>query len=94
MEDVGKKMLVCFMAIWYILRPIDNFYAHLVHFVVIRSIFSHFGTLNQETSGNPDTFTQIKFESKTKTALFSLKSRLKLRCQPLGTRLRFSQSFG
>jgi hypothetical protein len=41
------------MAIFYILRPIGNFRGHLVHFVVIWYIFSRFGMLYQEKSGNP-----------------------------------------
>jgi hypothetical protein len=33
------KMLVCFIAIWYILRPFGKFYDHLVHYVAIWYIF-------------------------------------------------------
>jgi hypothetical protein len=33
------KMLVCFMGIWYILRPFDLFFGHLVDFVLIWYIF-------------------------------------------------------
>jgi hypothetical protein len=33
------KMVVCLMAIRSILRPIDIFYGHLVHFVVVWYIF-------------------------------------------------------
>jgi hypothetical protein len=46
-------MLVYFMAIWYILRPIGKVDGHLVHIVVIWYIFSHFDMLYQEKSGNP-----------------------------------------
>jgi hypothetical protein len=41
------------MAIVYILLPIGEFNAHLLHFVVIWYIFSRFGILYQEKSGNP-----------------------------------------
>jgi hypothetical protein len=33
------KMLIYFMAIWYILHPFGIFYDHLVHFVIIWYIF-------------------------------------------------------
>jgi hypothetical protein len=36
------------MAVWDILLPIRKFYDHLVCFVVICYIFSHFGMLCQE----------------------------------------------
>jgi hypothetical protein len=42
------------MAIWYILWSFGTFCGHLVHFVVTWYIFSHFGILYQEKSGNPD----------------------------------------
>jgi hypothetical protein len=52
--------LVYFMAIWYILWPVGIFYGHLVYFMailvyflVIWHIFSRFGMLHQEKSGNP-----------------------------------------
>jgi hypothetical protein len=35
------------------LRPLGAFYAHLVYIVVTGNIFSRFGTLYHETSGNP-----------------------------------------
>jgi hypothetical protein len=41
------------MAIWNILQPFGISYGHLVHFVVIWYIFSRFGMLYQENSGNP-----------------------------------------
>jgi hypothetical protein len=53
-KDMHWKMLVCFMAIWSILRLFGIFWGHLVYFMVIWYIFSHFGTLYQEKSGNPD----------------------------------------
>jgi hypothetical protein len=46
------KMLIHFMAIWYILFPFGMFYGScyvLWHLVV----FSRFGKLHQEKSGNP-----------------------------------------
>jgi hypothetical protein len=46
MGDVG-----IFMAI---VRPNGTFYGHLVQFVDIRYIFSHFGMLYREKSGNPE----------------------------------------
>jgi hypothetical protein len=47
------KMLVYFMAIWYILWPFGIFCVHFVYFMVIWYIFPRFGTLYQEKSGNP-----------------------------------------
>jgi hypothetical protein len=47
------KMLVYLMAIWYILLSIGKFNGRLLHFVVIWYIFSRFGILYQEKSGNP-----------------------------------------
>jgi hypothetical protein len=41
------------MAIWYILLSIGKFNGRLLHFVVIWYIFSRFGILYQEKSGNP-----------------------------------------
>jgi hypothetical protein len=38
---------------WSILRSYVIFYGHFVKFVVIRYIFSRFGILYQEKSGNP-----------------------------------------
>jgi hypothetical protein len=48
MADVG----IC-TAVLSTLRPNDTFYGHLVHFVVIWYIFSSFGILYREQSGNP-----------------------------------------
>jgi hypothetical protein len=48
------KMLVYFMDIWPLLRPIGLFYAHLAYFMVIWYICPHFDMLYQEKSGNPD----------------------------------------
>jgi hypothetical protein len=42
------------MAIWNILRTFGIFYDHLVHFVFIWYIFSGFGIMYREKSGNPD----------------------------------------
>jgi formate hydrogenlyase subunit 3/multisubunit Na+/H+ antiporter MnhD subunit len=47
------KLLLYFMAIGNILRIFGIFYYHLVHFVFILYIFSGFGIVHQETSGNP-----------------------------------------
>jgi hypothetical protein len=54
------------MVNWNILRPIGIFYSHLVYIVVIWYIFSFFGILNQETSGNLGYKAGIK-----RTALFT-----------------------
>jgi hypothetical protein len=48
------KIFVYFMTIWSILRTLEIFYGHLVHFVVIWYISPRFGNLYQEKSGNPD----------------------------------------
>jgi hypothetical protein len=63
MEDVGifHGYLVCFTAIWSVLLPFGIFYCHLVYFVAIWyilwsfgvPIFSRFGMLRKEKSGNP-----------------------------------------
>jgi hypothetical protein len=46
-------MLVNIISIWSILVPFHIFYFHLVYFVVIFGIFSPFGMLNLDKSGNP-----------------------------------------
>jgi hypothetical protein len=58
--DLGKfsraldwNMLIYVMAIWTILRTFEQFYDHLVHFVLIWYIFSGFGITYQQKSGNP-----------------------------------------
>jgi hypothetical protein len=43
----------CNRRFWSILRPFGLFYGHLIYFMVIWYIFSHFGMLCQEKSGNP-----------------------------------------
>jgi hypothetical protein len=48
------KMLLYLMAIWNVLWTFGIFYDHLVHFVFIWYIFSGFGIMHQEKSGNPD----------------------------------------
>jgi hypothetical protein len=50
------KILVYFMTIRSILRPLEIFYGRLVYFVVIWYIFPRFGILDQEKSGNPECF--------------------------------------
>jgi hypothetical protein len=47
------KIFVYFMTIWSILRTLEIFYGHLVHFVVIWYISPRFGILYQEISDNP-----------------------------------------
>jgi hypothetical protein len=62
----GSCWYITYMAIWYILRPFDIFYGHLIYFrsfcrkiyqnghkVYHLLYFPHFGMLNQEKSGNP-----------------------------------------
>jgi hypothetical protein len=46
-------MLIYYMAIWNILLIFEIFYDRLVHFVLIWYIFSSFGIMLQEKSGNP-----------------------------------------
>jgi hypothetical protein len=41
------------MEIWSILRPFEISSGHLIYFMAIWYIFSHFGMLQQEKSGNP-----------------------------------------
>jgi hypothetical protein len=47
------KMLVYFVAIWFILRPFGIVCARLVYFMVSCYIFHRFGMLYKEKSGNP-----------------------------------------
>jgi hypothetical protein len=56
------KMFGIFRAILSISRPTGVFYGHLVHFVVIWYIFTRFGMLHREKSGNPvsDPISHIK----------------------------------
>jgi hypothetical protein len=42
------------MVIWNILQAFGICYGHLVHFRAIWYIFSRFGMLHREKSGNPD----------------------------------------
>jgi hypothetical protein len=51
------------MAIGNILQPFGKFYDHLVHFAFIWYIYSGFGIMHQEKSGNPGPeagFTKVK----------------------------------
>jgi hypothetical protein len=50
---LDRKMLIYFINIWNILRTFCTFYDHLVHFVSIWCIFSGFGIMYKEKSGNP-----------------------------------------
>jgi hypothetical protein len=47
------KIIVYFITIWSILRPLEKFYGHLVYFVVSWYIFPSFGILDQDKSGTP-----------------------------------------
>jgi hypothetical protein len=51
---IDWKMLRYFMAICNIFWALGIFYDHLVHFVFFWCIFSSFGFMSQEKSGNPD----------------------------------------
>jgi hypothetical protein len=46
-------MLIYFVPIGNILQTFGVFYKHLLHFVFIWYIFSGFGIMYQEKSGNP-----------------------------------------
>jgi hypothetical protein len=48
----GKAWYTYFMTIWRILLLLEIFNGHLVYFVVIWYIFTSFGILYQEKSGN------------------------------------------
>jgi hypothetical protein len=48
-----SKILVYFITIWSILRPLEIVYGHLVCFVVIWYLFPRFGILDQGKSSNP-----------------------------------------
>jgi hypothetical protein len=41
------------MAIWDVFGLLGIFYEHLVHFLFIWHIFSSFGSMSKEESGNP-----------------------------------------
>jgi hypothetical protein len=47
------KILIYFMNIWSILRPLEIYSGRLVYFVIICYIFPRFGISNQVKSGNP-----------------------------------------
>jgi hypothetical protein len=57
-------MLVYFMTILSILQPFRNFYGHFVYFPPFWYIFTRFGMLHPEKSGNPGHFTN-EFQSQT-----------------------------
>jgi hypothetical protein len=65
------KRLIYFMASWNILLSFGKFYDHLLHFALIRYIFSSFGITNQEKSGNPDRKAQAKAKPCTAALLKS-----------------------
>jgi hypothetical protein len=73
------KMFTYFMAIWNILWRLGIFYDHLVHFVCIRYIFSGFGSMHREKSGNPSLHESLI--ENAKLAKLSLISRVRQRCQ-------------
>jgi hypothetical protein len=50
---IDWKMLVYFMAICNISRTLGIFYDQMVHVVLICYIFSGFGIMHPEKSGNP-----------------------------------------
>jgi hypothetical protein len=59
-QNLGKfgrvllwKILVYFMTIWSMLRPLEIFYGPLVYFVIIWHSFPRFGILDEGKSGNP-----------------------------------------
>jgi hypothetical protein len=52
-RDLDWKMLIYLMSIQNILQTFRIFYDHLVHFVFIWYIFSGFGIMNHDKSGNP-----------------------------------------
>jgi hypothetical protein len=51
---LGKFWRDCNGSGWSILSPFGLFCGHLEYFMVTRYIFTRFGTLSQEKSGNPD----------------------------------------
>jgi hypothetical protein len=51
--DWDRKMLIYFMTVWNILWRVGILYDHLVHFVFILYIFSDFGIMCGDKSGNP-----------------------------------------
>jgi hypothetical protein len=52
------------MAIWNILQTVGIFYDHLVDFVFIWYIFSCFGIMYQDKSGNPGGYAEETFYRK------------------------------
>jgi hypothetical protein len=69
------KILVYFMTVWSILRPLEIFYGHFVYFAVIWSPVARSGNLYQEKSGNTDN--DSRRAELTLTIYFTLKSRPK-----------------
>jgi hypothetical protein len=68
--DLGKKIkasdwkiLIYFMAIWNILWIFGTFCDHSVHIVFIWYIFSCFGIMHQEKSGNPGAENEVKTDN-------------------------------
>jgi uncharacterized membrane protein len=62
LEGLDGKMLIYFSAFRNILRTFGIFYYYLVLFVFIWYIFSGFGIVYQEKSGNPARFHEDHFK--------------------------------
>jgi hypothetical protein len=69
------------MAIWNISWRFGIVYDHLVHFVFIWNIFSGFGIMHQEKSGNPDG--SLEKPSMMNLALCPYMSRIDLQEKPI-----------
>jgi hypothetical protein len=54
------KMLIYFMAIWNILRTFGLLHDRLVQFVLICYIYSGFGIIHEEKSGNPASYVRVR----------------------------------
>jgi hypothetical protein len=59
------KILVYFMTILSIFRPLEIFYGHLIYFVFNWYISPRFGILFREKSGNPALDKLLSFKSET-----------------------------
>jgi hypothetical protein len=71
MRVLQWKMLVYFTAHWSdFVRPFDIFCDHFVYSMVMWDIFSYFGILYQEKSGNPGFTSSNHFFLKTGPKFF------------------------
>jgi hypothetical protein len=52
---LDRKILIYFMVICNISQTLETLYYRMVHFMFIWNIFSGFGIMYQEKSGNPGT---------------------------------------